>query len=120
MPLLSASLSNPSIRTSPTPAHTRTTYTATPHTLPESGKSKSGRYVFKLVKVGAAATPDSMFKTVKEATFLLAEYLASPQVYGSVGYPEVVVPVVGAMRRQGGTEGQREGEGEEDGHWRRS
>ncbi|KAJ3557488.1 hypothetical protein NM688_g1451 [Phlebia brevispora] len=36
---------------------------------------------------------------VEEASFLLAEYLTSGPVQGSVGFPEIVVPVVAAMRR---------------------
>ncbi|KAJ6619052.1 Noc2-domain-containing protein [Mycena sp. CBHHK59/15] len=35
----------------------------------------------------------------EEATFLLAEWLASPPVHGSIAFPETTVPVVVALRR---------------------
>ncbi|KAF7791583.1 hypothetical protein EIP86_002600 [Pleurotus ostreatoroseus] len=36
---------------------------------------------------------------VEEAAFLLAEYLSSTPVHASVGFPEIVVPIIAAMRR---------------------
>ncbi|KAI0632864.1 Noc2-domain-containing protein [Trametes polyzona] len=35
----------------------------------------------------------------EESAFLLAEYLASPPVQGSIGFPEIVVPVVLLLRK---------------------
>ncbi|CDO70395.1 hypothetical protein BN946_scf184999.g35 [Trametes cinnabarina] len=35
----------------------------------------------------------------EESAFLLAEYLASPPVQGSIGFPEVVVPIVLLLRK---------------------
>lgn len=35
----------------------------------------------------------------EEATYLLAEWLASPTVHGSIGFPEVTVPIVIQLRR---------------------
>lgn len=35
---------------------------------------------------------------VEEASFVLAEYLASAPIHASVAFPEVTVPIVGAMR----------------------
>ncbi|KAI0744746.1 Noc2-domain-containing protein [Earliella scabrosa] len=35
----------------------------------------------------------------EEAAFLLAEYLASPPVHGSIGFPEVTVPIVLLLRK---------------------
>ncbi|KAI8972566.1 Noc2-domain-containing protein [Trametes punicea] len=35
----------------------------------------------------------------EESAFLLAEYLASPPVLGSIGFPEVVIPVVLLLRK---------------------
>jgi nucleolar complex protein 2 len=35
----------------------------------------------------------------EEATYLLAEWLASPTVHGSIGFPEITVPVVVQLRR---------------------
>ena len=36
---------------------------------------------------------------VEEATFLLAEYLNSPTVLGSIAFPEVIIPIVLTMRK---------------------
>lgn len=51
-------------------------------------------------------TPQQYLKThvyseglIEEATFLLAEHLASAPVHASVGFPEIIVPVVAALRR---------------------
>lgn len=54
---------------------------------------------------------------VEEAAFLLAEYLASPPVHGSIGYPEVIVPIVGAMRHaiKAAQKGKGKGKGKETG-----
>lgn len=35
----------------------------------------------------------------EESTFLLAEYLANPPVHGSIGFPEVTVPIVLLLRK---------------------
>ena len=35
----------------------------------------------------------------EEATFLLAEYLSSPPVHGSIGFPEATVPIVLLLRK---------------------
>ncbi|KAI1790576.1 Noc2-domain-containing protein [Ganoderma leucocontextum] len=35
----------------------------------------------------------------EESAFLLAEYLASPSVHGSIGFPEVTVPIVLLLRK---------------------
>lgn len=35
----------------------------------------------------------------EETTFLLAEWLASPAVHGSIGFPEITVPIVVLLRR---------------------
>ncbi|KAF5326414.1 hypothetical protein D9611_000950 [Ephemerocybe angulata] len=36
---------------------------------------------------------------VEETTFLLAEWLASPSVHGSIGFPEVIVPIVVLLKK---------------------
>ena len=36
---------------------------------------------------------------VEETIYLLAEWLASPPVHGSIGFPEVVVPIVVLLRK---------------------
>lgn len=52
---------------------------------------------------------------VEEAAFLLAEYLASPPVHASVAFPEVTVPIVGAMRHavKASQKGKNKGKGKE-------
>ena len=52
---------------------------------------------------------------VEEAAFLLAEYLAGTPVHGSVGFPEIVVPVVAAMRRSVKAAQRGKGKGKEVG-----
>jgi nucleolar complex protein 2 len=36
---------------------------------------------------------------VEEACFLLAEWLASPAVHGSIGFPEIIVPIVVLLKK---------------------
>lgn len=52
---------------------------------------------------------------LEEASFLLAEYLASTPVHSSVGFPELIVPVVAALRRNVKTAQKGKGKGKEVG-----
>ncbi|KAI0337672.1 Noc2-domain-containing protein [Trametopsis cervina] len=50
---------------------------------------------------------------MEESSFLLAEYLAGTPVHNSVGYPELVVPVVAALRRGVKAASKGKGKGKE-------
>ncbi|THG99120.1 hypothetical protein EW026_g3172 [Hermanssonia centrifuga] len=52
---------------------------------------------------------------VEEASFLLAEYLASAPVHASVGFPEIVVPILGTVRRATKAAQKGRGKGKEVG-----
>lgn len=52
---------------------------------------------------------------VEESAFLLAEHLASAPVHGSVGFPEIVVPIVAALRRSTKAAQKGKGKGKEVG-----
>ncbi|KAJ3546732.1 hypothetical protein NMY22_g1943 [Coprinellus aureogranulatus] len=73
--------------------------------LTPSGKPKSST-LKALDFETAIRVPQQYVKTriyseglVEEACFLLAEWLASPAVHGSIGFPEVVVPIVVLLKK---------------------
>lgn len=52
---------------------------------------------------------------LEESTFLLAEYLASPPVQASIAFPELVVPIIAALRRSVKAASKGKGKGKEVG-----
>ena len=75
------------------------------HTLSSSSKPKAST-LRPLDFDTAIRAPQQYLKTrvyneglADEATFLLAEYLSSPPVHGSIGFPEATVPIVLMLRK---------------------
>ncbi|KAI0695318.1 Noc2-domain-containing protein [Cytidiella melzeri] len=52
---------------------------------------------------------------LEESSFLLAEYLASPPVHTGIAFPEIIVPVVSALRRSVKAGSKQKGKGKEVG-----
>lgn len=52
---------------------------------------------------------------IEESSFLLAEYLASAPVHSSVGFPEIIVPIVATLRRSVKAASKIKGKGKEVG-----
>ena len=91
--------------------HTRTYIPITPYLLPiitstlSTGKPKSSTLRPLDMETNIRA-PQQLLRTrvyeeglIEEATYLLGEYLSTRPIMGSIAFPEVVTPIVVALRR---------------------